>query len=125
MDRRNLRMVDADGHVVEDDRLIVDFLEEPYRANSMVTRFPLFPTLDGMQRGAIAARLESVTSTNIVHRPGSTFLTRSGLSPQSCIPPPASPLVSFRTPAGPSRWRVGTTSGSPGRITDSAHGSDR
>ncbi len=57
MDRRNLRIVDADGHVVEDDSVLVDFLEEPYRANSMVTRFPFFPTLDGMQRGAIAARL--------------------------------------------------------------------
>jgi predicted TIM-barrel fold metal-dependent hydrolase len=57
MNRRNLRIVDADGHVVEDDRLIIDFLEEPYRGSSMVTRFPLFPTLDGMQRGAIAARL--------------------------------------------------------------------
>jgi uncharacterized protein len=57
MDKRKLRIVDADGHVVEDDSALVEFLDEPYWGNKMVTRFPFFPTLDGMQRGAIAARL--------------------------------------------------------------------
>ena len=92
MNRRNLRIVDADGHVVEDDRLIIDFLEEPYRGSSMVTRFPLFPTLDGMQRGAIAARLESPTSTSTVRPPGSISSTRSGSNPRCCTPPRAFPL---------------------------------
>ena len=71
--------MDADGHVVEDDRLLVEFLDEPYRANGMVTRFPLFPTLDGMQRGAIAARL-GITNVD-VYRPSAwiDFLDEVGI----------------------------------------------
>jgi len=52
-----LRILDADGHVMETDREVFEYLDEPYKGNPLVTGLPLFPTLDGWQRTAIAARL--------------------------------------------------------------------
>ena len=51
------RILDGDGHVIERDAEIYEYLEPPYAGNTTVMGFPFFPTLDGYQRGAIMARL--------------------------------------------------------------------
>lgn len=43
-------MIDADGHVIENDAAIREYLEEPFRSHPDVLRMPFFPTLDGWNR---------------------------------------------------------------------------
>jgi predicted TIM-barrel fold metal-dependent hydrolase len=52
-----ISILDGDGHVIEWDQEIREYLEDPYRSNPGMTAFPFFPTLDGYHRGAIMARL--------------------------------------------------------------------
>ncbi len=56
MTTRPNRILDADGHVIERDSEIFEYLEAPYR-NTTVLGYPFFPTLDGYNRGALLARL--------------------------------------------------------------------
>jgi predicted TIM-barrel fold metal-dependent hydrolase len=44
--------IDADGHVVESDAELLDFLPPPYRGREDLLSFPFFPTLDGFHRQA-------------------------------------------------------------------------
>ena len=46
------RIIDADGHIIERDVLIKEYLEEPYRSNPDLLGVPFFPTLDGWNRAA-------------------------------------------------------------------------
>ncbi len=73
-------VIDADGHVYENPEEIFAFLPPPYAGRRTVLGFPLWPTPDGYQRGAIHARLE-------IHRSFVTdaptwldFLDRCGLA---------------------------------------------
>ncbi|HKN01303.1 MAG TPA: amidohydrolase family protein [Candidatus Binataceae bacterium] len=50
-------IVDADGHVFEQDHELYEFLEPPYQGKPTVLGFPLWPSLDGYHRGAIHSRL--------------------------------------------------------------------
>ena len=45
------RIIDSDGHLMEYDKEIYEYLEPPYRGVSAVTGYPFFPTLDGFQGG--------------------------------------------------------------------------
>ena len=45
--------IDADGHVVESDSEILDFLPLPYKGREDLLSFPFFPTLDGFHRQAL------------------------------------------------------------------------
>ena len=45
--------IDADGHVVENDRALLDFLPPPYKGREDLLSFPFFPTLDGFHRQAL------------------------------------------------------------------------
>ena len=51
------RMLDADGHIIERDSELFEYLEPPYKGNTVLLGYPFFPTLDGYNRGAIMARL--------------------------------------------------------------------
>lgn len=53
----NGKILDADGHVIERDADLFEYLEPPYAGNESLLGFPFFPTLDGYQRGAIIGRL--------------------------------------------------------------------
>ena len=44
--------IDADGHVVESDAELLDFLPRPYHGRADLLAFPFFPTLDGFHRQA-------------------------------------------------------------------------
>ena len=50
-------MLDADGHLIERDEELLEYMEAPYKGNNTLLGFPFFPTLDGYHRGAIMARL--------------------------------------------------------------------
>jgi hypothetical protein len=45
-------VVDADGHIVESDQEIFDYLPPPYRGEQQLFAYPFFPTLDGWHRSA-------------------------------------------------------------------------
>lgn len=46
------QIIDADGHIIERDTRIKEYLEEPYRSNPDLLGVPFFPTLDGWNRAA-------------------------------------------------------------------------
>lgn len=46
------RVIDADGHVIESDRDILEYLPPPYRGQDQLLAYPFFPTLDGWHRSA-------------------------------------------------------------------------
>ena len=50
-------ILDADGHVIERDAELFEYLEAPYAGNEALLGYPFFPTLDGYNRGAILSRL--------------------------------------------------------------------
>jgi uncharacterized protein len=50
-------VIDADGHIIESDRELYDYLEAPYAGNDYIGSFPFFPTLDGWHRGAVLTRI--------------------------------------------------------------------
>mgnify|MGYP000675571583 FL=1 len=72
------RILDGDGHVIEWDRELLEYLEEPYRGEFM-TAFPFFPTLDGYHRGAIMARLGIHRDYNIGAQTWLNFLDEVGI----------------------------------------------
>ncbi len=43
---------DADGHVVESDAELLEYLPAPFKGNADLLSMPFFPTLDGWHRGA-------------------------------------------------------------------------
>jgi predicted TIM-barrel fold metal-dependent hydrolase len=45
-------IIDADGHVIERDTEIKDYLDEPYRSDLDILNVPFFPSLDGWNRAA-------------------------------------------------------------------------
>jgi predicted TIM-barrel fold metal-dependent hydrolase len=51
-------VIDADGHIYENDQELFEHLEGRYAGRDTVRAFPFFPTLDGYQRGAVHARLD-------------------------------------------------------------------
>src|SRR5262245_15847599 len=44
--------IDADGHIVESDRELLEFLPAPFKDREDLLSFPFFPTLDGFHRQA-------------------------------------------------------------------------
>ncbi len=51
------RILDADGHIIERDIELFEYLEPPYKGKDTLLGYPFFPTLDGYNRGALLARL--------------------------------------------------------------------
>jgi len=45
-------VIDADGHIIEHDAQIFQYLEEPYRSRDDLLNAPFFPSLDGWNRAA-------------------------------------------------------------------------
>jgi uncharacterized protein len=45
-------VIDADGHITEDDRAIFPYLPEPYKGHTLLFSTPFFPSLDGFHRQA-------------------------------------------------------------------------
>ena len=73
-------IIDADGHVYENDGEIFEFLEAPFRGKRTVLGFPLWPTIDGFQRGAIHAHMGLHTSFECNAPLWLEFLERTGIS---------------------------------------------
>jgi predicted TIM-barrel fold metal-dependent hydrolase len=57
MARHGQTILDGDGHLIESDREIFEYLEGRYRGKSPLLHFSFFPTLDGWHRGVIVTRL--------------------------------------------------------------------
>jgi uncharacterized protein len=72
-------LLDADGHLVENDEELLEYMEAPYKGNESVLGFPFFPTLDGYQRGAIMARLGIHKEYTITAKVWLDFLDGTGI----------------------------------------------
>lgn len=74
------KIIDADGHVIEKDQEIYEYLDYPYRGVRAVMGFPFFPTLDGFQRGAIMGRLGMYTDLAVDGQVWQQLLDDTGIS---------------------------------------------
>jgi predicted TIM-barrel fold metal-dependent hydrolase len=74
------KVIDADGHLIERDQEIYEYLDSPYRGVSAVTGFPFFPTLDGFQRGAIMGRLGMYTDLDVNAQVWQQLLDETGIA---------------------------------------------
>ena len=72
------RIMDGDGHVIERDREIFEYLEAPYQ-NDVVLGYPFFPTLDGFQRGAFLARMGIYSNYDITPQTWLDVLDKTGM----------------------------------------------
>ncbi len=76
-------VIDADGHVLESDHELYDYLEPPFSGDPAILKFPLFPSLDGFHR--VARRLATGTrklrpdATEITVTEWIDFLDRAGM----------------------------------------------
>jgi uncharacterized protein len=73
------RVIDADGHLMERDDEICEYLDPPYRDLPAVLGYPCFPTLDGFQRGAIMGRLGMYEELNIGSGSWVNLLDKTGI----------------------------------------------
>jgi len=73
------KLLDADGHLIERDADLYEYLEPPYAGNEGMLGFPFFPTLDGYHRGAILSRLEIHKEYNITAKVWLDFLDEVGI----------------------------------------------
>lgn len=74
------RIIDADGHVIERDHELYEYLDPPYCRLPAVTGFPFFPTLDGFQRGAIMGRLGMYSDLDVDGRVWQRLLNDTGIA---------------------------------------------
>lgn len=75
----NRKLLDADGHLIERDAELFEYLEPPYAGNESLLGFPFFPTLDGYHRGAIVGRLGIHKDYTITAKVWLDFLDAVGL----------------------------------------------
>jgi uncharacterized protein len=73
------RILDGDGHVIERDAELFEYLEPPYKGNTTLLGYPFFPALDGYNRGAIMARLGIHQSYEITPQLWVDTLDKAGL----------------------------------------------
>lgn len=73
------RILDGDGHVIERDAELFEYLDPPYRGNTTLLGYPFFPALDGYNRGAIMARLGIHQSYEITPQLWVDSLDKAGL----------------------------------------------
>jgi len=76
---RPQRILDGDGHVIERDNELFEYLEAPYAKNSTVLGYPFFPALDGYNRGAVMARLGIYESYEITPQLWLDSLDKAGI----------------------------------------------
>jgi hypothetical protein len=73
------RILDGDGHVIERDSELFEYLEAPYAGNTTLLGYPFFPALDGYNRGAMMARLGIHKSYEITPQHWVDALDKSGM----------------------------------------------
>ncbi len=77
---RPAEIIDADGHVYENDRELFEYVDGPYRGRETLLGFPFWPTIDGFQRGAIHARLGIHHSFDVTARDWVDFLDQARIA---------------------------------------------
>ena len=75
MPRHRLPVIDADGHVYENDAELSEHFEGRYRELKRLGTFPLFPTLDGWPRGLMAPD----SAAGVTARVWRAFLDEAGI----------------------------------------------
>src|SRR5258708_1929653 len=73
------RVLDGDGHIIERDAELFEYLEPPYKGNATLLGYPFFPTLDGYNRGAVMARMGIHQSYEITPKLWVDTLDKAGL----------------------------------------------
>jgi hypothetical protein len=76
---RPRRILDGDGHIIERDSELFEYLEKPYAGNDTLLGYPFFPTLDGYNRGAMMARLGIHKSYDITPQLWIDVLDKAGI----------------------------------------------
>jgi predicted TIM-barrel fold metal-dependent hydrolase len=77
---RQFDIIDADGHIYEKDAELFEHLEGPYAGKLTLLGYPLWPSMDGFQRGAIYARLNVHKSFVTTAQIWLDFLDQTGIA---------------------------------------------
>lgn len=93
------RILDGDGHVIERDAELFEYLDKPYAGNTTVLGYPFFPTLDGYNRGAILARLGIYESYEITPGLWVDTLDKAGLESTVLYPTAGLSFTMIQDPA--------------------------
>jgi predicted TIM-barrel fold metal-dependent hydrolase len=95
-------MLDGDGHLIERDEELLEYLDAPYRGNKTMLTFPFFPPLDGFHRGAILSRLGIHKDNNTTAKIWIDFLDGTGLESTVLYPTAGLAFPSIQDPT----WAV-------------------
>src|SRR5438045_6321640 len=95
-------MLDGDGHLLERDAELLEYLDEPYRGNKTMLTFPFFPPLDGFHRGAIRSRLGIHKDNTTTAKTWIDFLDGTGLESTVLYPTAGLAFPSIQDPS----WAV-------------------
>ncbi|MSQ72264.1 MAG: amidohydrolase [Betaproteobacteria bacterium] len=110
-------MLDADGHLIERDEDLYEYLDPPYAGTEAMLGFPFFPTLDGYHRGALTARLKIHKKYVITAQVWLDFLDATGI--ESTVLYPTNGLA-FHTVQDPA-WAVALARAYNNWFTDRFH----
>lgn len=115
------RVLDADGHVIERDRDLFEYLDPPYAKAPTVLGYPFFPTLDGYNRGAFLARMGLYESYDITAQVWIDALDKAGLESTVLYPTSGLSVASIQDPA----WAVAVTRAYNSWFADKFHGKSK
>jgi predicted TIM-barrel fold metal-dependent hydrolase len=99
---RPRRILDGDGHIIERDAELFEYLEKPYAGNDTLLGYPFFPTLDGYNRGAMMARLGIHQSYDITPQRWLDVLDQAGIESTVLYPTAGLAFAMIQDPA----WAV-------------------
>ncbi len=92
------KILDGDGHIIERDNELFEYLEPPYAGNEALLGYPFFPTLDGYQRGAILSRLGIHKEYTITAKTWLDFLDAVGIESTVLYPTAALAFGAIQDP---------------------------
>ncbi len=99
---RPKRILDGDGHIIERDAELFQYLDKPYAGNDTLLGYPFFPTLDGYNRGAMMARLGIHQSYDITPQRWIDVLDQAGIESTVLYPTAGLAFAMIQDPA----WAV-------------------
>jgi len=112
------RMLDADGHIIERDSELFEYLEPPYAKNQTLLGYPFFPTLDGYNRGALLARLGLYQSYEITPQVWIDALDKAGIESTVLYPTAGLAFTMIQDP----HWAVALARAYNNWFADRFHG---
>jgi hypothetical protein len=103
--------VDSDGHVMENERELNEFVEQPFQRDGFISIARMLPSLDGFHTPSVGALRPGTFDPSTGPERWIEFLDKTGLNIQSCIPHSGWLMARSSSPIGLWDMRGRTTTG--------------